>query len=112
MTPSDLNRQLALEATTRVADGLGGFSESWSTLGTLWARIDTRRGRLRGRGEVALSEVPTEIVVRGAPVGAASRPEPQQRFREGDRVWRILAVSELDPAGRYLRCDTLEEVAP
>jgi len=42
--------------------------------------------------------------VRGAPVGAASRPRPDQRFREGDRVFAILAVSEFDATGRWLEC--------
>jgi head-tail adaptor len=50
-------------------------------------------------------------VVRGAPVGVPSRPEAGQRFREGSRVYRIEAVAEKDPQGRYLTCFATEEVA-
>ena len=42
------------------------------------------------------------IVVRGAPVGAPSRPRPEQRLREGGRVFYILTVAEHDADGRYL----------
>ena len=40
--------------------------------------------------------------MRGAPVGAASRPRADQRLREGARVYDILTVSERDAGGRYL----------
>jgi head-tail adaptor len=33
------------------------------------------------------------------------------RFREGDRAFPIQAVSERDPAGRFLTCFAIEEVA-
>lgn len=111
MKPIRLNRKLALEAVTRVADSAGGFTESWAVLGQHWAQVTASGGRIKAIGEAAMSEVPTKIVVRGAPFGALSRPVPEQRFREGERSWRILAVTELDPQGRYLRCDTIEEAA-
>ena len=108
MTPQ-LSRKLTLEAPTRASDGAGGFSEAWAALGVHWAEVKSGSGRVTSRGEASLSEVPTTITVRGAPVGAQSRPIPDQRFREGARVWRILAVTEADAMGRFLRCDTIEE---
>lgn len=42
-------------------------------------------------------------------VRAVARPKPGQRFREGSRVFAILAVAERDPAGRYLTCFCREE---
>jgi head-tail adaptor len=47
-------------------------------------------------------------MVRGAPVGAPSRPVAGQRFREGARIYPILAVAEADPEGRYLVCHAEE----
>ncbi|WP_172326794.1 head-tail adaptor protein [Mangrovicoccus sp. HB161399] len=111
MTPSDLTRHLVLEAPERVPDGLGGHGRAWAVLGSHWASIRPSRGRHQSRGDVAVSGVPAEIIVRGAPVGAVSRPEPGQRFREGPRIWRVVAVTEADAAGRYLRCDAVEETA-
>lgn len=106
---TNLNRKLVLEAPARVADGTGGYTESWNALGDLWAEVAPRRGRVGRSGDLALAEVPTDVTVRGAPVGSLSRPAPGQRFREGDRLWRVLAVAEADPRGRYLRCTTVEE---
>ncbi len=109
MTPSELTRHLVLEAPERVSDGMGGHGGGWAALGLHWARIRPARGRYQSRGDIAVSGVSAEIIVRGAPAGAASRPEPGQRFREGARAWRVVAVSEADASGSYLRCDAVEE---
>lgn len=99
---ADLSRALVLEERERVPDGLGGFSETWVPVGTLWAKVAPRRGFeifAAGRPEARVSY---RIFVRGAPVGARSRPRADQRFREGTRVFDIVSVSEADPRGLYL----------
>ena len=111
MNSPRLNRKLILEETLRVADGAGGFALSWVALGALWARIDPGSGRERAGEFVTLSTVPCRITVRAAPLGAPSRPKPDQRFREGARVFRITAVTEADALGRYLTCFAQEEVS-
>jgi len=106
-----LNRKLVLEAPERVLDGAGGHIETWVALGTLWASIKSRTGREAGSQFVTLSKVPYRIIVRAAPEGSVSRPRPEQRFREGNRVFRISAVSEFDSRAHYLICHAKEEVA-
>jgi head-tail adaptor len=106
-----LNRALALEEAVNTADGAGGFSQSWNTLGHLWAEVTFRSGREAGQGGGAVSLASYRITVRGAPVGSAMRPRPDQRFREGTRLFRILSVGEKDPEGRYLTCVAQEEAA-
>jgi hypothetical protein len=54
--------------------------------------------------------VPYRIIVRAAPVGDDRRPRPEQRFREGERLFRILAVAEADRGQHYLTCFAREEV--
>jgi hypothetical protein len=49
-------------------------------------------------------------LVRHALVGHPERPLPQQRFRDGGRVFHIRSVAEHDPEGRYLICIADEEV--
>jgi len=105
-----LSRELALEAPVRVADGSGGFAESWTELGRLWAEVVARTGRERDGAGLPLAQVAYRITVRAAPVGAPSRPQPRQRFREGARVFRIEAVAERDPEGAYLTCFAREEM--
>ena len=106
-----LNRKLTLEAPVRVLDGAGGHSETWAVLGTLWASVKAGTGREAASEFVTLSTVPYRIVVRASPDGSESRPKPEQRFRDGNRVFRILAVSEYDAQARYLTCHAREEVA-
>ena len=106
-----LNRKLVLEAPDRVADGAGGFDEGWTALGTVWAEVSARTGREKQGEAVPVSNVGYRITLRGAPVGNSMRPLPDQRLRDGTRVYRILAVAERDPEGRYLTCFADEEVA-
>ena len=68
-------------------------------------------GRRLGKGGIEVSRGVCVVTVRGAPVGDPARPLPQQRFREGARVYQIQSVAEQDAQGRYLACLTHEEVA-
>ncbi|MDZ4093313.1 MAG: head-tail adaptor protein [Paracoccaceae bacterium] len=111
MKPVHLNRALVLEGIERVNDGAGGFTEAWVGLGTLWAEVIPGAGRDVAAEEVRLASVPFRITVRGAPQGAPSRPAPGQRFRDGARLFGIIAVTERDPGGRFLLCFAREEVA-
>jgi head-tail adaptor len=112
MSLPDLNRQLVLEGVTRVADGAGGFSESWVALGIHWAEVMARTGRERSGSAVPVSLMNYRITVRATPVGSASRPVAGQRFVDGARIYDIQAVSETDGMGRYLTCFAIEEVSP
>ncbi|WP_145103290.1 head-tail adaptor protein [Cereibacter sediminicola] len=105
-----LNRRLVLEAPLSEEDGAGGRALSWAGLGTLWAKIEPGTGREVAIAEVPVGSVPLKITVRASPMGSMARPEPGQRFREGGRIYPILAVSEKDAGGRYLTCFAREEV--
>ena len=111
MSVPHLSRRLVLESPETTSDGAGGISKSWVELGTLWAEVTSRAGRERAQAGLPLSQVSYKIVVRGAPVGSDARPRPDQRFREGARVFAIRAVAEHDRAGRYLICYADEEMA-
>lgn len=106
-----LRHALVLEEAVAQPDGAGGYREVWAALGTHWAEVAAGTGRERTADLVRLSMVPWRITVRGAPVGAPSRPRAGQRFRQGTRLYRILSVAERDAAGRYLLCLAHEEVA-
>ena len=105
-----LNRPLVLETPERVPDGAGGYVEGWTALGTLWAQVEARTGRETATAGAPISRMAWKIVVRGAAFGAPERPKPEQRFRDGDRVYVIQAVAERDPEGRYLTCFADEEL--
>ncbi len=104
-----LRRRLVLERQVAVPDGAGGFAASWALVGYLWAEVAPGAGRAGGAEEYPVARQPFRITVRGAAPGAASRPVAGQRFRDGTRVFAILAVTERDPEGRYLVCAAVEE---
>lgn len=110
MTAPQLNRRLVLEEAQRVADGSGGFTLLWVVRGVLWAAVEPGTGRERAGEFATLASVPCRITVRGAPEGAPSRPKPDQRFRDGARLYRVTAVAEADAEARYLTCFAVEEV--
>jgi SPP1 family predicted phage head-tail adaptor len=97
-----LSRRLTLETRESAADGSGGWTVAWRPVGALWAEVTARSGREDVAGGRPVARVAYRIVVRGAPVGAPSRPRADQRLREGARVFDILSVAEADPEGRYL----------
>ena len=111
MKAPHLNRALVLEGVERLSDGAGGYSETWTALGILWAAFRPGTGSDVPGEEQILGAVPYRIMVRGAPAGSTSRPKAGQRFREAGRLFPILAVTEADPAGRFLTCFAREEVA-
>lgn len=106
--PPNLTRKLVLEDPQRAPDGAGGYTETWVALGTLWAEVKSLSGRLAG-DSVSLQKY--RITLRASPEGFASRPRPDQRFRDNDRLYRIDAVAENGPDARYLTCFAVEEVS-
>ncbi|MCL4676897.1 MAG: head-tail adaptor protein [Pararhodobacter sp.] len=105
-----LNRPMLLEEAVITPDGMGGYSTAWSALGTLWAELRAGSGTVR-RGAIAPEgRMSFRIYLRAAPQGSPQRPRPDQRLREGGRVFTILAVSEADPQGGFLVCHAREEV--
>lgn len=105
-----LNRRLTLEAPQKVSDGAGGYQTTWVPLGQLWASLQPRGGGERESDAAPISAVSYKIIVRGAPQGNPARPAPDQRFRDGARIFRIRAVTESDADGMYLTCFADEEV--
>lgn len=110
MSAPRLTRPLLLEAVQTAGDGAGGFAHNWASLGTLWAELRAGSGREVAGEDVVISTIPYRITVRAAPVGSPARPKPDQRFRDGSRIFTILSVAERDPDARYLVCTAREEV--
>ncbi|PUB13130.1 head-tail adaptor protein [Yoonia sediminilitoris] len=106
-----LTRSLTLEAPLQVSDGAGGYTHEWQTLGFLWAQLKAGSGRERASFAATVSRVPYRIIVRASPYGSPSRPVAGQRFRDGERIWKIDAVGEHDAYGQFLTCYTQEETA-
>lgn len=111
MTAPRLTRRLTLEAPAAAPDGAGGLVEDWAPLGLHWAALVATRGGERVSTAGRESRVSHRAFIRWAAEGRPERPTPAQRFREGGRVFDILAVTEADGERRRLVC-WLEERRP
>ncbi|WBU65339.1 head-tail adaptor protein [Paracoccus aerodenitrificans] len=106
-----LSVPLVLETGERVGDGMGGSRIVWRAVGVVYARMKRRSGRLRGAQAGAETLLLWTITLRGFPEGDPRRPVAGQRLRMGARIFRIDAVAEADPAGRFLDIVAKEERA-
>ena len=102
-----LDRRLVLEDPMRSPDGAGGYTQNWTPLGQIWARVTPQSGREDGDRSL----MRYRIAVRRMPEGAPSRPRPDQRFRDGTRLYHIEAVTESADDPQHLLCLAYEEVA-
>lgn len=106
-----MRRLLALETCDAVGDGGGGVVGAWRVLGWHWAQLRAVSAGEQRIGAAVRAEVSHRLTVRWRPHGAISRPTPRQRFREGARVFDIVAVSEADDDNRALLCWVREGAA-
>lgn len=102
--PGRLRHALVLEQASLAPDGYGGALESWSAAATLFAAIEPLAARSIAGADGRLRTVTHRITLRFADAVRSG-----MRFREGDRVFRILTVSDPDETGRYLVCEVEED---
>lgn len=99
-----LVRKLTLEARAATPDGAGGTMIDWAPVCDVWAAIrptGAREGFGAGREE---SRVSYRAEIRWMAPDDPKRPFPDQRFREGARVFEIIGVGEADDRRERLIC--------
>ncbi len=106
-----LSRKLTLEDRVGGGDGAGGNVGGWTALGVHWAHVEAQTGRYERGDGYPRARVPYRITIRAVAPDAPSRPKAGQRFREGDRLFRIRSVADDGARLRYLVCLADEEVA-
>lgn len=86
-------------------DAIGGFTDSWTTQETRWARVipvaaseASRAGQLEG-------QVTHEVTLR-----YVSDIGPADRFLYGSRVLNIVSIRDLEERHRYTVCQCVEVV--
>ncbi|SMH42829.1 phage head closure protein [Mesorhizobium australicum] len=102
--PGELRTELVLEEASRTPDGAGGFTESWTGIATVFARLQPIVVRDRFGADQTIEEVTHRVTIRHRPDVASG-----MRFVMGDRTLSILTVHDPDETGRYLVCRTREQ---
>ncbi len=103
--PGELDHRLVLEQPVETADGAGGVTRSFAAVATLWAAVLP----VTARGNVAAANlgasVTHRIVIRSGPDVTT-----RHRFREGTRIFRIVALRDQDGSGRFVEIAAEERV--
>jgi SPP1 family predicted phage head-tail adaptor len=99
-----LRLRLSLERATPTPDGAGGAAFSWNAIASLPADVTPVKADERGVGE-GLSDLTLHKIV----IRKRADIFSGDRFRLGDRMFRIRSVSDPDEDGRFLVCLCEEE---
>ncbi|MCR5858913.1 phage head closure protein [Mesorhizobium sp. J428] len=102
--PGELRTELVLEEASRTPDGAGGFTESWTQIATVFARLQAIVAREKFGADQTIEEVTHRVTIRHRPDVASG-----MRFVMGDRILSVLTVHDPDETGRYLVCRTREQ---
>lgn len=105
-TVGALRRRLVIEEASEAADGAGGAVRTWTPVASVWGRVEPRRRRETVESGRRVGLVTHRIVIR-----RREGIDGSVRFASGDERYRVLAVEDLDPARRFLRCLCEEEQA-
>ena len=101
-----LRRRLTIEAPVETADGSGGADIAFATIGAAWAQVEWLRGDERWRADRFEQAGQHRITLRyrtGLTAG--------MRFRDGARLFGIMAVGDPDGSARRIMCQC-EEIIP
>jgi SPP1 family predicted phage head-tail adaptor len=105
--PGRLRLRLVLERAMKTADGAGGATLVWSEVATVAADVTPVSADERGIGEGFGDLMLHKIVIRNRADILAG-----DRFKLGERLFRIKGVTDPDEDGRYLVCICEEEGRP
>ncbi len=99
MTAGELRTRLSLEAPSRASDGGGGASITWQEVAEVWAAVRPQSAQENLALDRVAGSVSHEIVIR-----FRAGVTPKMRFRQGTRVFGILAAFDPDLRRHWLRC--------
>jgi SPP1 family predicted phage head-tail adaptor len=91
----ELNQRARILSRVTEPDGAGGYTESWNTAATVWAKLESLSGDESYVAQAIRTHARYRIIVRRNPV-----IEPARRVVIGTRTFRILDV--LDDASPML----------
>ena len=104
--PGLLNRRLTLEAPVEAADGAGGVTRSHSAVATLWAQLAPVSAERAFEAARLGARVTHHIGIR-----FSDDITTKHRFRDGDRIFRIVSLRDRDDRKRFLQIEA-EEITP
>lgn len=108
----DLRHRVTFEKQTRVADGAGGWTDSWAAERSCWAKVEPLSGRERQSAMQLEHPVTHRVTVRYSSVVAGYHRdgEPRRRIDFKGRKLHIVAIVNLEEANLWLEIMAIEGV--
>ena len=100
-----MSARLDVETPVNAGDGQGGVIPGFAPVTTLWARVEPLSMNDEERADEAKSAVTHRIIVRYRDDLRAG-----MRFRNGSRLFMIVALGDPDETRRYIDCRCREEI--
>lgn len=103
--PGKLNRRLVLEAPVESADGAGGVTRTFAAVATLWVSVTPVSAARQIEAERLGARVTHRLHLR-----FSNDITIHHRFRDGGRVYRIVALRDRDGRKRFLDIEAEERI--
>jgi SPP1 family predicted phage head-tail adaptor len=85
MRIGDLNKRITLQYSTKIADGMGGFTVTWVDKATVWAKISTLRS-----DEAIIAMQNSGTAIHNVVIRYRSDVKSSWRLKYGNSYWAIL----------------------
>jgi len=97
MKAGELNKRITLQYQTKVPDGLGGFTTTWTDAATVWAAIWPVSAN-----EQVQANATTMVISHRIRIRYRSVLKPSWRIKYGDKYFSIVSIINPNQAGRIL----------
>ena len=98
MRIGDLNKRITLQYSTKIADGMGGFTVTWVDKATVWAKISTLRS-----DEAIIAMQNSGTAIHNVVIRYRSDVKSSWRLKYGNSYWAILGPPiDLDKDHKWL----------
>ena len=97
MKAGELNKRITLQYQTKVADGLGGYTITWTDAATVWAAIWPVSAN-----EQVQANATTMVISHRIRIRYRSVLKPSWRIKFGERYFNIVSIINPNQAGRIL----------
>lgn len=104
LDPGKRRYEFALQQAALTSDGMGGHVESWTTVATVFGRIEPISAQSRFGADQRLETVTHRITIR-----QRDDVRSGMRFVKQGRIFEIMTIYDPDETGRYLVCSAKEE---
>jgi SPP1 family predicted phage head-tail adaptor len=105
LSAGDLRSRIIIEKKAFTDNGFGGHSETWSTLATVWAKVEHLSGRELQLAQQVSPDILYEITIRYRPDVTTNH-----RINYSGQYFNIRDVKDLDNMHKwlFLKCEVRE----